>query len=419
MISALINFSTVMINQYASLFFYGKLIHKKPNFNRVHLILMFIFSITQIVLNINNFKALGTVVTVVYFYYMFINIYNSSRIESQNYSIIIWVFSLIWDLFLMFIINILNLIPYYEENPTIAKSIGSISMALAQVLIATSRFCIKKLNNLYLKMRKLKISRKQIIYIVFTYLLIGLISFINMENKIVLISFSIGILLLILILKIIKMKYRIMTLEITNQLIEKNNEINNRIISEYRILKHNLENQLLGIKTVSNMKTKNLIDIVIKEYNESFYLKNDTISIPSGINGLVLEKLYDYKDEHIELLIQNKITGNILNKLGPRGYNLLCNALGISLDNALESTIKCKEKLLFIEFKETKDNITLKIINTFNNKIDIERFGSMNYTSKKKGHGLGLYSLLDKKRIELLVNIVNNKYINTIKIKKK
>ena len=115
-------------------------------------------------------------------------------------------------------------------------------------------------------------------------------------------------------------------------------------------------------------------------------------------------------------MIHNEITGNILKKIGPREYNLFCNALGISLDNALESTIKCTEKMIFIEFKETPQKITIRIINTFKNRIDLDKLGTRYYTSKKEGHGLGLYSLFDKKRITIFTKINNNKFINTISV---
>lgn len=108
----------------------------------------------------------------------------------------------------------------------------------------------------------------------------------------------------------------------------------------------------------------------------------------------------------------------MLESLGPRNYNSFCEALGITLDNALEACIKTEDKLLYLEFKEGKDSITIKVMNTFSGNIELDRLDTKEYTSKKEGHGLGLYSLFNRKNIVITTSIKNNLFINVIKVKK-
>ena len=174
----------------------------------------------------------------------------------------------------------------------------------------------------------------------------------------------------------------------------------------------------MGVKTVANKKAKELLDNLIKEYNESFYIKHDINSMPLGINGLVFEKLYKYNEDKIEISITNKIKSKILNAVGPRSYNLFCEALGVTLDNALESAKESKDKLVYIEFRENKDYVQMKIMNTFHGNIDLDKLGTVNYTSKSEGHGLGLYSLFGRKNLTITTSIKNNLFVNKIEVKK-
>ena len=140
--------------------------------------------------------------------------------------------------------------------------------------------------------------------------------------------------------------------------------------------------------------------------------------MPLGINGLVMGKLAKHEKSNINISITNDIKSNILEVVSPRSYNLFCEALGVSLDNALESAKNTKEKIVYLEFKETSTEIKLIVINTFSGGVDLDCLGEVNYTSKKKGHGLGLYSLF-RKNLNIKTTIKNNLFINDISIKKR
>lgn len=419
MISFLINFSTAVLSQISAIFLFGKLSKKKINLKIIHVIIIIFFGIIQIMLNMYNLKWQNTLLSIIYLFYMFKCLFSCSTKESQNYSIIIWTISLLLDIFLMLLGTSLNLMYLYESNTNLYKSLASVIMSLILIIIGMIKGAVIWLNRIYKKICKLNITINHIFITIMIFLFIGMMSSNNMNNQfLITLFFSLGIIILAIIILFISMNYQIVTLKITNEILEKNNEVNQKAIYQFRILKHNLESQLMGVKTVANKKAKELLDNLIKEYNESFYIKHDINSMPLGINGLVFEKLYKYNEDKIEISITNKIKSKILNAVGPRSYNLFCEALGVTLDNALESAKESKDKLVYIEFRENKDYVQMKIMNTFHGNIDLDKLGTVNYTSKSEGHGLGLYSLFGRKNLTITTSIKNNLFVNRIEVKK-
>ena len=91
-----------------------------------------------------------------------------------------------------------------------------------------------------------------------------------------------------------------------NRNLLKNNEFYVILINDYRMLKHNLINQLLGIKSLANKKSKLLIDDLIEEYNANFVNTQDIKDAPHGLNGLIDDTISG--DKHIDMeLMKNYI----------------------------------------------------------------------------------------------------------------
>ena len=230
---------------------------------------------------------------------------------------------------------------------------------------------------------------------------------------------TITIILSILIISMIIIKYENITLKQTNAILIKNNEFYTKLLDNYRILKHNLISQLIGIKSVSNKNTKKLIDDLIKQYNETYNTTQYIKEMPSKVSGIIYEKLYNFKQKDIKLTVDNKIKNDLFNLISPRSYNLLCEALGVLFDNAMEATSETKEKIIYLKFEEKEEEIKITIINTFVGKIDIEKIGSKNYTHKENGHGLGLYSLMGRNKLQIKYHIKNNLFFSEIFIEKR
>ena len=88
-----------------------------------------------------------------------------------------------------------------------------------------------------------------------------------------------------------------------------------------------------------------------------------------------------------------------IEKFNDKSY-ILSRMLGILLDNALEATSECKEKVINVQFlkEENKNRDVIIIENTYaNTDVDTNKIFEKNYTTKKdKGNsGLGLWKIRD------------------------
>lgn len=421
MIELLLIFIASLVSQIVTIFAYGNITKKKLYLKKVDLVLIICISMFQSLQNIYELfigKLISPLISIIYFNYVFQKMYKSDGKTAISYSIIIWTISVIIDLLSMLIIS--NTYILNDQNRNILKFVSSLFMSLAQLIIFILPISQKYIKKFHQKIIYGNIDFKHISIVIVIYLIIGIFSVSNIDNTyLISVVVVFGIISLIIIYNFVSMNYQIVILKKTNNILEKNNNGNLELLKEYRILKHNLENNLMGIKSVANKKSQQLIDALIMEYNSKFYIKQDMTSMPSGINGFILEKLYKYTNEDIKISISNNIKHNLLKILGAKNYNLFCEALGVTLDNALESTVKSSEKLLCLDFNEKKHTLEIEIMNTFKGNIEIEKLGTKEYTSKETGHGLGLYSLFNRKNLFITTSIKNNLFINKIEVKKK
>ena len=410
---------SIIIFQFASFYAFGKLSGKKMHLKKVNIPFIILFPFVQIFFNKINLRVSGSLITVVYFYFMYKRIFKCTRDEAKNYGILIWGACLLYDLLMVLILATFGLTKFYETHEFITKTICSLSLSLIVILTFNFNIYVKHLRKAYNSLSKIKIDIKYIYMIIITFIFLNILelSYIK-DNTLVRLTFIIGMLGFVLITVLISKSYKIMVLKLTNKILEENNLTNKKVITEYSILKHNFESKLLGIRDIANKEAKALIDDLLEDTNSSVYIKNDINAMPLGINGLVMGKLAKHEKSNINISITNDIKSNILEVVSPRSYNLFCEALGVSLDNALESAKNTKEKIVYLEFKETSTEIKLIVINTFSGGVDLDCLGEVNYTSKKKGHGLGLYSLF-RKNLNIKTTIKNNLFINDISIKKR
>lgn len=335
------------------------------------------------------------------------------------YVLVVWLIGVLCDIGLMIITNFI-LKEVDILNISFIRLHASILLAISYLICSKSKFVLNKVNNLYKKITKINYPILKIVLLLCLFFLFDMICLNYMSEKEIpiIILFSL-ILLTIVLVNIIYQNYQIIMLKETNNLLSKNIDFYIKRINEYRILKHNLKSKLNGLKTVSNKKSVPYINALIEEYNDRMVIPKDIMEVPNGLNGIIYEKVYEFNDKNLQIAVENKIRKEILKILTPKNYNLLCEALGITLDNALEAASKSKDKIVYLKFNESKENIIIKIMNTFSGSIDLDKLGTINYTSKKLGHGLGLFSLLSKDNLKINACIKNKFFINTILIPKK
>lgn len=393
-----------------------KKIHKK------YFLLIFPIAIILTIENYFNLIILSIMTSLLSYFILNYLIYRRSRNDTIFYCVALSIIGLILDSISMILSTIIPFERFHIDITTI-RYIDTCFMQLVLLLLLNWN-CLKKiLNKLNQSIKKIKFPYISFILILIVLSSMGL-SFLSMilENGLksitmpfIILSFSI----IILVVSFIYHEYNNNELKIINKNLIKNNDFYITVVNDYRVLKHNIIHQLNGIKSVSNKKATTLINDLMEEYNTNFKNLKIEAKMPSGINGIVYEKIYTYPNQDFRLEIDNSIESDIFNNLTPKSYNLLCEALGVLLDNALEASEKSKEKIIMIDMKETEESYNIKIINTFDEILDLEKIGTMKYTTKNYGHGIGLYSLIGRKKLKIKTSIINDLFFNEIIIEKK
>lgn len=408
----------------STMYLYSSIIQLKPVIVKKYLIIGIVCLILQAYFQMINLSIFVPILT---FYWMILfgrKFFNTTWRETIIVLIMVWIILLLIDMVIMFHMSHIELYNFNAAIVQIFKTLSSVTMAVFLILVSKFPFFIKGLKKVFKELDKIVVRKITVVLVISLYFILGLLCYKYMNNGSDLIHLIIIILIaiitLIYLLYLIYLNYEIVVLKSTNDIIGHNNETLLKTLNEYRIMKHNINNKLLGIKSIGNKDTRIMVNEILKEYDSNKYLKSEIPFMPSGLNGFILEKFYAYADKNLKIQIDNNVKGKLLDILGPKNYNLLCEALGVTLDNALESASQTKDKIIFLEFTETEKTVNIKVMNTFKGIIDTEKLGTIEYTSNKlNGHGLGLYSLFNKNTLYITTSIKNNFFRSEIKVDKK
>lgn len=169
-----------------------------------------------------------------------------------------------------------------------------------------------------------------------------------------------------------------------------------KIIDENRINKHEMLNNLIILRSFEDKNTeeynKVLDDLIVTYDNNSDACVKNISKLPTGLKGILYYKINDMRNKNINLNVNiSKRVSSPLEKLPSDEYVILSRIIGIVMDNALEASIKSKEKFVMIEVFEQNDNVMIIIENSYNNKVDVNDLKKKNFSTKGKSRGLGLY----------------------------
>ncbi len=197
-------------------------------------------------------------------------------------------------------------------------------------------------------------------------------------------------------------------------------------IDEDRIIRHEMLNNLLALKSFKDKNSKDfdktLDDFIMTCSNKSVGVKN-IYKLPSGLKGIVYYKMNIASDKKINYNINISKQVNIkLEKENYKDYVSLCKILGIIIDNAIEASEKTKDKLLIIDSYNEKDDIVIEVTNSCKEKdIDVSSLYRKGYSSKGNNRGFGLYIarmlLKNSKHLKMEQGCVNNLFTTKIIIK--
>ena len=169
-----------------------------------------------------------------------------------------------------------------------------------------------------------------------------------------------------------------------------------KIIDENRINKHEMLNNLIILRSFEDKNTeeynKVLDDLIVTYDNNSDACIKNISKLTTGLKGILYYKINDMRNKNINLNVNiSKRVSSPLEKLPLDEYVILYRIIGIVMDNALEASIKSKEKFVMIEVFEQNDNVIIIIENSYNNKVNINDLKKKNFSTKGKSRGLGLY----------------------------
>ncbi len=195
------------------------------------------------------------------------------------------------------------------------------------------------------------------------------------------------------ILKENSINVRVQNLEGSNKRLQENYD-------NVRAFKHDFNNIIQGIGGLIIAKDMHGLEDMYKsiskecqEINEKQAINGDIINNPAILN-LINNKIKLAEEKDIKIKVEVYID---LNSLKVSTYDL-CRVLGILIDNAIEASIGCEEKVITIRFLRDKfNNRNLIVIENpcKNYLIDIKKIYEKGFSSKKDkiSHGLGLWKV--------------------------
>ena len=252
---------------------------------------------------------------------------------------------------------------------------------------------------------------------ILTFIVQSIISFYYIEILPILITFLSSLTLLAYFCLSIYSLAKFFTLIVTTQKLQSAEEYNKTLHilhDSVRGFKHDFDNI---VTTIGGYIKTNDMDGLKSYYsqleedctkvNNLYVLDPDIINNP-GVYNLITSKY----NEAIEKGIKVNLTVLLdLNDLHMKIYEF-ARILGILLDNAIEASSECDEKILNIVFRnESKNNRNIILIeNTYKDKdVDIEQIFNKGVSGKQNHTGLGLWEIRQILKKNNNVNLYTNK----------
>ena len=210
---------------------------------------------------------------------------------------------------------------------------------------------------------------------------------------------------------------RILKLILTTQKLESAEEYNRSLCilhDNVRAFKHDFDNIVTTIGGyIKTNDMKGLKDYYVQLEDDcqrvnNLYLLNPEVINNDGIYNLLTKK---YKEAEAKDIKVNMTFLLDLSTLHMKIYEF-ARILGILLDNAIEASSECDNKIINIDFRNDHKNSrqVITIENTYNNtNIDTERIFEKGITGKENHSGLGLWEVRKLIKKNSNVNLFTSK----------
>lgn len=210
---------------------------------------------------------------------------------------------------------------------------------------------------------------------------------------------------------------RIMKLTLTTRKLESAKEYNNtlRILHDnVRAFKHDFDNIVTtigGFVRTDDMEGLKKYYVQLEDDCQrvnNLYILNPNVVNNDGIYNLLTKKYYEAESQNIKVNITFLLD---LAKLNMKIYEF-ARILGILIDNAIEASAECEEKIINLSFRDDSKNSRQLIVieNTYNNKnVDTEKIFEKGTTGKDNHTGLGLWEVRRIIKKNTNINLFTNK----------
>lgn len=407
------------------LYNYTKLSNKVFKIDKFSKILFLLFMIGSLAFNgYLNFTFSRLIISFTLFFFLYYFFFDEELKDCFIRSVVCFIVLTIMEVLLSIIVVIspFNDLQAMNDN-VIFKMIFSLINCLSAYLIISRRFIINLCNYF--------IKKTSSFYLILVILSVLLFSLFLLSHKYALTSYTYNlyainiifiICLLILFLLVLYNKYKIDLIKKEQDVLLNFMSNYEKLIDENRIKLHEVHNDLLVLKTLKNNEEeyKYLLDDLVIKYSKTGSSYKNIHVLPSGLKGILYYKLYQMKEDgiHVEVNFPYKPL-KLLEKSGFVDSSLL-KILSILFDNAYESSIKSKSKMVFIEvFGNTKET-TITISNSYDKVPKLDKIYEKGYSTNKANGGYGLYilkSLVNKNtNIKIKQYLENDMFISELKI---
>lgn len=198
------------------------------------------------------------------------------------------------------------------------------------------------------------------------------------------------------------------------------------LLEYHRINSHENKNQLRTIKYMSKDESvKSYVQTLLNDKeNDKEKLFANIQKIPEGgLRGIIYSKLLLMNSENIpfELVVDKKITHEMIENIDDVTMKDLCNVLGVLLDNAIEASSSLEEKYVLIELYKEKESIIISVTNRYEGYIDLEQINNPGNSTKGKNHGYGLslvdYIINHNKKLIHKNELIEDNFMQSVQIK--
>ncbi len=400
-------------------YLYYKLVDSKVKIN-LKICLVFLFGVLGMTLiKYYEINSLSFISFFIFYPYLFYLINNLSLKKLLFYSIFVWLYGVFFDFLFMVLLSLVNYVWNVNIYSPLFKIFPTALLSVALILFGNLKIIKRFTNYVYMLFTKIEYFNFIIIAISIFVIVVGVGLVINIKHlRISVLLFLVMFFLAMTIILLLKCRMDKLENKVFLKTLKENNDFYIKIDAENRIFKHNLAAKLLSIKSVSNKKAQVLIDDFLKHNSKTINYTKQIKEIPYGLNGIIYQKLYPYLDK-LSIKINNQIKYDIFEVLTPRKYNVFVEKVLLSIDNAIESAIKSREKVIIVDLYDEENCIIFEIKNSFSDNLDIDDLGKIEYSTKSKKRGLGLFSMLREKEAIVKIEIINDIFVSKIKIKKR